>query len=580
MMGPGNGKPLLLPLCAFLLAVGVGYLVGGRREGATPVSVKTEAYPIRADLPPAAIQALAPVMATTSANDRQRAAIALAREIPVAALGDWLDGNWYPFADGLDRMLFDSILRERWFTEDPAGLASHCLLGKSNDLNEVIRQWAGRDPEAVIAWLWQIKDSQALARVSLTCFDRIVLDKPLLALEQMPVIHERLGESASWWLGGMLTTISRTHRDAVISKMPSWPPSLREEAQNAVRIEEAEDNFPAIIGKMKSEQDGIEQFVAAISSPRFAGKVLENAAMVPKGWIAAAALSESSSLMVETDPKFWLDIDFESLGLSEAMASKLRDFGMSGLIDRNPEQAIKLLKRDNLRPDDRRQILSNGFLRLATKDPARARECLAELTDPKELARAENTVKNSGPPAPKAPMKLTPREWIAGFANGRGLPRNQVKSSLEWNPETIAILREEFTRLSDEEKSVVSMGSVMLDSGVMGSYRGDSSALTWLRADGIAHYLKHPPKRPLGMMPDSRAVDTLIMKFAVRWALEDPASASRWAQEDLPLGPQRLAILKHVADYWLKDQPIAASEWIRSLPVGEMEQIHAYLKID
>ena len=566
----------LLPVCAFLVAAGIGFITAGRRE---PARDKTPISSLPANISEEAKLALAPVLAAASAEDRQRAAIVLAGQVPVAAMMDWLDGSWYPFDDGLDSLLFYRILSQRGLNEDPAALASLSLARKTGDLGEVIRRWTNRDPEGVVAWIWQIKDPEALRRMAPFCFDRVVVDKPLLALAQVSIIHERLGGSTSSWLAELLVAISKDHRDAIVHQMPAWPESLRAVARQALNIRQGVDDFPAIIAKMKTAPDGLDQFVAAISSADFGGRVLEHAAIVPKEWISAAAWSGYEVFLVmDVDPKFWLDTDLAALGLSDTVVSKFLDLGMSGLIDRDPEQAIKLLKRPTLRPNDRRNILSNGFLRLATRDPARALECLAELTDPKEIAAAKKTVKNSGAPEPTAPLKLTPREWMAAFSGQTRLPRDQVRSSLEWSAKTTPVLREEFSRLTDQQKAIVAFGSVMLDQGSMGNIRGDLSALTWLRADGIAYYLKHPPKRQDPGMSDGRDEDLLILRFAIGWTLEDPASASRWAQEDLPLGPQRITVMKNVADYWLKYQPTAASEWISSLPQGELEQIEAYLR--
>lgn len=573
-MNSGRAIRFATPLMVFLITAAIGFIAGARKE--TPEIVRNEVPP----LPEPVRQAIAPVLAARSDDDRLRAAVHLARSVPVSEMVDWLDGRWYPFAAGLDGWVFDRIIRQRWLEQDPAGLANQCVLRNPEDVERIIRIWAKRDPESVVAWIWQAKAPNELNLLAYTCFDEIVRHKPLLALAQAPVIHERLGESASAWLAAMLATIARDHQEEIIQQQAAWPESLRAVAKKVLNVAPATSDFPAIIERMKREPDGLDQFVHAISSDRFAARVLEHAAILPKGWLAAASLSEYSVFMVmDADPKYWLDVDLSAHGLSEAMVSKFLDLGMSGLIDRDPEQAVRLLKRGDLRPTDRRELLVNGFSRLTRKDQRRAEECLAELTDPKEIARARDSIRNAfvGTLSEQvAPLKLTAQEWLAAFASERGLPDRQAKSVLEWNAGTEAILRDGFAALSEAQKDFVALRCVMFDSWVTGESRGDLSAFTWLRAVGIARYLNHPPDGKPKRNIDNNKVEPSIMRFAIGWALEDPVSASRWAQENLPLGAVRMGIIKNVADYWRKYQPAAAAEWLSGLPDGERQEIERH----
>ena len=564
-----------IPLMVFLTTAAVGFIAGTRKEPLNPVREKSP------PLPEHVRQAITPVLAARSDEDRQRAAVHLARSVPVAEMADWLDGRWYPSAAGLDAWVFDRLIRQRWLEQDPAGLASACVFRNTGDFEQIIRIWTKRDPEGVVAWLWRVEGTDGLNRIAQTCFNEVLRNKPLLALAQAPVIHDRLGESASPWLAAMLANIARDHQDAVRQQQSAWPESLRSMAHRALNSVSATSDFPEIIARMKKEPDGLEQFVKAISSDRFAARVLENADLLPKGWLAAASLSEYSFFMMDTDPKYWLDVDLSAHGLSDSMVSKLLDFGMSGLMNRDPEQAVLLLKRGDLRPKDRRELLVNGFSRLAKRDQRRAEDCLAELTDPKEIARARDSINNAFVGTlskPEAPLKLTAQEWLAAFASERGLPARQAKSALEWNAGTTAILRDGFAALSEPQKDMVSLASVLFDSRNMGESRGDLSALTWLRAEGIARYLNDPPHARINLQIDLSMVEPSIMRFAIGWALEDPVSASRWAQEDLPLGPMRIGVMKNVADYWHKYQPAAAMSWLRSLPDGEREKIERHFR--
>lgn len=573
-MSFGRANRFVIPSMVFLITAAIGFIVGTRKE--TSNDVRENVPPI----PEHVRQAITPVLAARSEEDRQRAAVQLARSVPVAEMADWLDGRWYPFAAGLDGWIFDRIIRQRWLEQDPAGLASQCLVRNTGDLDPIMRIWAKRDPEGVVAWLWQIKAPNELNRLAYACFEVISRQKPLLALAQVPVIHQRLGESASPWLAAMLVNLAQDHQQAVMLEQVAWPQSLRAVVQRALNVAPATVDFSAIIERMKKEPDGLDQFVAAISSDRFAARVLEHAAILPKGWLAAASLSQYSVFMVmDADPKYWLGVDLSAHGLSESMVSKFLDLGMSGLINRDPEQAVRLLKRGDLRPSDRRNLLSNGFSRLARKDRQRAEVCLVELTDPKEIAMAKDSIKHAFVGTASevvAPPKLKTREWITAFANERGLRDRQVKSALEWNTGTSAILREEFAALSDAQKDFVALRCAMFDSQLMGESRGDLSAFTWLRAEGIARYLNHPPAGMQKWSFDRNRVEPSIMRFAIGWALEDPASASRWAQEDLPLGAMRTGVMKNVADYWRKYQPAAATEWLHSLPAGEREEIERH----
>lgn len=574
-MKSGRAIHFIIPLLVFLITVPIGFIAGTSKE------VKHRVRAGVPSLPEPVRQAISPVLAARSEEDRMRAAVHIARGVPVSKMADWLDGRWYPFPNALDGWVFDRMIRQRWLEEDPTGYANQCVLRNTGDLDQIIRNWAKRDPESVVAWIWQVEAPNALNGLAYACFDEIVRQKPLLALEQAPVIHERLGESASSWLVGMLVAIARDHQPDVMRQQAAWPESLRALAQQALNVAPATIDFPAIIERMKREPDGLDQFVKAISSDRFAARVLEHSAILPKGWLASASLSEYSVFMMDADPKYWLGVDLSVHGLSESMVSRFHDLGMSGLINRDPEQAVRLLKRGGLRPRDRSELLVNGFMRLAEKDQRLAEECLADLTDPKEIARARDSIRNaSGGTLSErvAPLRLTAPEWLAAFASDRGLPDRQAKPALEWDAGTTTVFRDGFAALPEAQKDFVALRCVMFDSWITGESRGDLSAFTLLRADGIARYLNHPPDGKQKWNIDRNVAEQSIMRFTIGWALEDPSSASRWAQEELPLGTVRLAVIKNVADYWRKYQPAAADEWIRSLPDGEREEIKRHFR--
>ena len=574
-MKASKAKQFILPVLVFTAGMLIGFFAGesGNAGGAGPKETST--------IPESVRQAVLPVKAARSSGERMRATVHLARSIPLAEISEWLDQRWHPHPNDLDGQVFERILAERWLEGDPAGMANSRLLENPEDLDHIIRVWSARDPEALVDWLWQIRHRDELNRLAFIGFDGLVRHKPLLALAQAPVIHARLGRSASSWLVGMLVFISREHHPEVVRASETWPASLRALAQQALNVGSTGSDFPAVIERMKREPDGVDQFVKAIASPRFASKVLEHAGTLPEGWLSAASLTEYSVFLVmDTDPKYWMDVDLTAYGLSDSLASKLLDLGMSGLMGRDIERAVRLLKRDDLRPRDRRELLVNGFARLARKDRRLAEECLAELTDPQEIARAKDSIRNASvgsPSDPVAPLKLSAPEWLEAFASERGMHDSQVKAALEWDAETVEVLRRGFAALPRDRKDIVAMKCVMFGAAAAGETRGDSSALTWLRADGIAHYLAHEKELEPQWSAIGNSREQSIIRFAIGWALEDPLSASRWAQEELPLGEMRLAIVKNVADCWRRYQPAAAVEWLQSLPDGEREQIERHL---
>ncbi len=564
----------ILPIMAAAFGMLGGYLVGGgplSRTGANAAST----------VPMSVQKALMPLKAARSQEERMRATVHLARGISTSEISDWLDRPWYPYVDKLEGMVFERILMERFLEEDPKGMASWCQRVCPEELTRVIWVWSGRDPEAAVGWLLQMGDREEMKRLSPVCFDAVARRKPLFALSQVPIIHARLGEPSPSWLVAVFGAISRNHREDVVKEAEKWPEPLRILALCSLHGPSIGGDFPAEIERMKLEPGGIDRFLKSLSDPAFAARALEHAAILPKNWLNTAALSDHAVFLTkDADPAFWLDVDLASYGLSDTLASKLSDLGMSSLINRDPERAVRLLKRDDLRETDRRKLLGDGFARLATRNQWIAMECLADLSDPREIVMAKNTIAETTRiilPRRAAPVNLTAQQWLAMFASERGMSDGEAKQAMEWNALTSKELRQGFTALPNDQKHFVALRCVMFDSSRGEHVRGDSSALAGLRADGITHYLIHEKAitEKWSKFDDRR--ERAIVQFGVSLALEDPASASRWAQEDLPLGEMRLTIMKNVAACWQRFHPASANRWVQSLPDGELAQIEQFL---
>lgn len=565
----------ILPMMAAALGVVGGYLVVGgppSRTGANgaltvPISVQKTLMPLRA---------------ARSQEERMRATVHLARGISTSGISDWLDQPWYPYVDKLEGMVFERILMERFLEEDPKCMASWCQRECPDELTRVIWVWSGRDPEAAVGWLWQIQDREELKRLLPVCFDAVARRKPLFALSQVPVIEARVGEPSPPWLVAVLGTISREHRENVVKEAEKWPEPLRILARCSLHGPSIAGDFPAEIERLKLEPGGMDRFMKSLSDPAFAAKALEHAAIIPKAWLSAAALSAHAVFLTkDADPAFWLNVDLSKYGLSDTLASKLADLGMSSLINRDPERAVRLLKRDDLRETDRRKLLGEGFARLATRNPWIAIECLADLSDPREIVMAKSTIAETTRvilPRRAARVDLNTQQWLAVFASERGMSDGEAKQAMEWNALTNEELRKGFAALPKDQKHFVALRCVMFDSSRGEHVRGDSSALARLRADGIAHYLLHEKaiNEKWGRADNRR--ERAIVRFGVSLALEDPVSASRWAQEELPLGEMRLTIMKNVAACWQRFDPASSNRWVRSLPDGELVQIEEFLR--
>lgn len=580
----------LLPAAAFLTAAAVGWLAGGGDDAPLPAAAGAPPRPERgtrvarhaprSGMSEEVQRQLAAVRAARTPEERQRAAIQLARTLPVAQLAAWFDAEWYPFHDGIDATLFYRIARARWLAEDPEGLLNRCLLRNSKVTYEMIREWTKRDPASALAWVEALERPRDVQRVAYGFYQQLAVSDPALALGRVAALHARLGGgNEGHVVRELLQGLAEKAGPALLAESAGWPPELRRLADRALVSARLKQDFTAGLAELRGRPDGCELFVQAVGADAVSGrKLLDSAAELPAGWLAAAARGNPYSL-VQDDAAAWLEADLGALGLDEAARRSLRSYAMSMLAGREPAKALDWLERGDLSADERKQLLGNALPALARRDAAAAREWLARLTDQAEIELATKAVEQAGKAQGAGERKqASPQEWVAGLAAAGDRGANPVSFSpfdgqRNWDAGAMDEARAAFAGLAEADKAAAAR---RLTDG--NTHFGHGDELFGLRADAVAFLLERPGQAAAD--PGGRRDNLLVQasRLAAGWVEEDPAAASRWVA-GLPAGDERTWAMKNLARHWAEHEPAAAAAWARGLPAGERGQVEEFLTV-
>ncbi len=574
----------LLPAAGFLTAAALGWVAGGGGDG-SPVPPGAGAPPPRpgrgmpvarhaprAGMPEDVQRQLAAVRAARTPEERQRAAIQLARTLPVAELAAWFDAGWYPFHDGIDSTLFYRIARGRWLAEDPAGLLDRCLLRNSEATYEMIREWTKRDPAGALAWVEALERPRDTQRVAYGFYQQLALSDPALALGRVEALHAKPGVVVeSHVVRLLLAGLAEKAGSALRAQSAGWPPELRRLADGALASATLKRDFATGLAELRGRPDGRELFVQAVESESMSARnVLEFAAELPAGWLAAAVRGNPLAL-VQHNAAAWLDADLGALGVDESTRRSLRSYAMGLMAHREPAEALGLLDRGDLTADERSQLLGRALEALARKDAAAAREWVARLTDEAEIELATKAVaQGTAAQGAQERKPASPQEWVAGLAAGgeetQRIGYNPGGDQGNWDTAAIAEARAAFATLDDAGKAAAAL---RLTDG--SAYFGLSGEMFELRADATAFLLEHPDATP-----PAEGMARNVSQLAANWVAEDPAAASRWVA-GLPAGEERTWAMKNLARHWAEHEPTAAAAWARSLPAAERAQVEGFL---
>jgi hypothetical protein len=514
-------------------------------------------------------QRLAAIHAARTPDERLRATLALAHSLPVSEMERWYKSDWFDFHDNMDSNLFFRITRARWLAEDPEGLMTYFLSRNNDKTHEMAGRWARQDPAAALAFMGGVKDSGDLQKLASAMAGPLAEADPALAIGQVLKLQKILGENNSHAVSELIDALAKNAPGLLESESAGWPAALQQAAAQSMAKASLKKDFAGGIASLRDAPDGKKRFLAAMESDSDLFKEMaKNPSSLPDGWFAEAA-SSNAYYLVNENPGKWIDTDLAAMGFSDEQSQRLLNYAMSYLGQKDPDRALALLDGDTLDEHQRNNLLTNTLSFLATKDKARAEAWIATLTDPHDIDQARQALEYaSAEVAGKTPP--TPSEWLAGLIDEKDSAMWQYgRLTQTWDREQFAAAAAEFAGLPADQKSEVATKLA----------NGDQSSLpTPLRAEAIRHLLENPVEPDPATERNGPGTELVraTSNLASSWGKEDPVAASRWIRS-LPPGDERVWAAKNLAAQWAEYEPAAARQWAASLPADERKVVVDYL---
>jgi len=525
---------------------------------------------VRKSGPPEAVrQRVAAIRALGTPEERMRATIELAYNLPVSEIEAWMQGRWFITGQGFDLSLFNKILTERWNKEDPEGLLTWKLKNNSGSADELLAAWAEKNPERVAAYFKDHpnKDLQLLA------LPEIAKKNPAFALQclrDLPsgALSEHDGMS-DYYTNRVLTELAKSSPADLQAALASMPAGLRTQAESVLIGQRLQTSFNDEFHQLLERPDGWNILSASLSSSQgIRDKVFAQLADLPAAWKASLA-SDCDNVMDSSTAIKWWDADLAGLGFSDSDAKRIRSTALCLMADKQPAQALKLLGSADFDANDRSSVISNVFDNFEGKHE-KAETLLAMLSSEEEKQRARaildaNNQTESGQKIDK------PADWLEKVATSdlkSGNSSQYLSMLREWDPDKIADLGNQFRAMPDDKKTQVAQ--VIAEN----SYEAIGNDLV---GDAIRYLVAQPA--PAANENEGRSRDPISQasNFAVTWGRTDPTAAGTWVQS-LPAGDAKLWAQKNLAANWAQYDPQEAAQWVKTLPANERGAVQSFMK--
>jgi hypothetical protein len=477
-----------------------------------------------------------------SPEERMRATLELAMNLPTSEIAAWMEGRLFDVGDGYELTLFNKILKERWKAEDPGGLIAWYVKDRSGYAAGTLAEWAVKDPQQVLDFLRERAEPQ----LALRALSEIAGKDPVLAAKGLrEIVANGFGENETYPLMELMRKLASKAPGVLEGMLGELPSAMRAKGEGALIEQRLTGNFSGELSKLLNHPDGLKIFSEALSSNRsLGGNLLENLGTVPASW--RHALASNAHTLVSTEPQKWLSADLQAAGFSDEDAKKIRSNALSRIASSQPQEALRLLDSVDLSAEERARI--SGYLR----------------------ASEEN--KNGEDSAQKRPnVAEQPADWLKQVAsiNSEVVPYRYYSELRKWDAGRIAELGKQFDTLTPEQKTAVANNLAQAGEGL------DPSLMN----KAIEHLVAAPAN------PESnrqgRAADpvSLASSHAVQWLKNDPDAASAWVNR-LPASEAKTWAQKNLAANWVKYDFEEAQRWIKALPASERKEVETFLKKD
>ena len=528
--------------------------------GAAPAATRAEraARPSRLTGPSAiAARRVAAIRAEGTPEDRLRATIDLASALPPSEFAAWLDGGWFTLRGGAELTIFTRILQERWAAEDPEGLLARSFKVKTENAPAILTSLAEKDPQRVLDFFKQ----QAGEDGSIRALAGIAGTHPDLALRCLremagtPISQNDLGI-----VSALLGTIARKSPATVEAALASLPPAMRTRAEMALCDQRLATSFSTEIRALWDRPDGLKIF--SRQDRDTASKIFDELANLPPAWRASIA-TNPSNVINEANAGKWLATDLTAFGFGAAQQKHIRQQALAELADKQPELAVRSMAGMELEPHQRKSIISN--LISSARGDAEKMEAVIAMLDTDADRNAGREMATAYRDAAQEKKIETPAAWLAKIAGGNPEQSGyRMISMLEnWDPEKISGLNSQFASMPAGEKQKVAQALLRMGQSF-------SSGTTPVSGTAIRYLLENPLALEDSQQRGNADPIQGAAQYAVQMAVRDPIAASEWVAS-LPPGEGRLWAQKNVEINWRQHDPKAAELWLKTLPPADRE---------
>ncbi|MCX6878207.1 MAG: hypothetical protein NTW21_31005 [Verrucomicrobia bacterium] len=485
--------------------------------------------------------------------ERMRLTLAFAPSIPNHDIFVWLKGGWFNPGDGYETRLFTRVLTDRLEAADPVALARLQLAAENPSTDQLIAL-AASDPQQVI----ELFREQPNDMLELRILKEMARVHPAIALERFLELSAcGFPEGESYGYEDVIAALAKadpTALQAALGKMPSY---LRYDAERDLLSIRLSESFDTEIRRLWQRPDGWYLFSHNANNIEIETRLFNQLADLPPSWRnALAAQGGGGSHLAES----WWNADLEAVGFTAAQALRIRKRALESITRESPAKGLTLLDDVELNPAERKDLIQGVFARASLNDD-QAAKLLDLLTDDDWQAAQEQLARKRGVTFVPIPQVDKPDQWLADFANlePRSDDNRQYRNMLhKWDKDQLEALTRQFQSLPDDQKTKISEKLVVEQSGVPLGFRGD--AIRYLAATPEQH-------------PE-------IIGTATSYALErlrnDPVAAGDWVR-GLPAGEAREWAQKNLAVQWSATDPAAAERWLKSLPKKEQAPVREFM---
>jgi hypothetical protein len=540
------------------------------RKTETPNSIQRPLRAVRDHGPPSAVrQRMASLKAIASPEERMRAAIDLALQLPTTDIASWMEGEWFQIGAGFDILLFKRILIDRWNKEDPEGLLIWRLKNRSGQSGIMMASWAEQEPDRVLS-IFKDRLSKEQKQLSLA---EIAKRNPRFALLCLPYLPSGNSDGFSMDLDALhnreiLATLAKSSPAGLETSLDSLPEEMRRMAESALVAERLRSSFDSEFAKLVERPDGWKVFSECMSQwSDLKSTLINELAILPPAWKNQIA-TDPHRWIDSTNATHWWNANLEASGFTAEQAQAIRTQAVPVMGSENPAQALQLMDAAELDQDTRKVLIGNVFRNHKDK----AEELIGLLRTEEDRNYARQWMNPTATSEGLAASIESPSDWLEHAiapASPKSDPDLLLSTLRQWDAGKINEFGARFRELPDDQKTTA---AEIITSSRYHFNQLDRSLVAEAMRQIIAHPFESDHIDPFETTPIHRASE-----FAVEWSRQDPEAASQWVQT-LPPGETKLRVQMNLAMNWKPYDPDAVDHWLGTLPADSREKIEAFMK--